>query len=122
MKWLALLVATLVLPLASAAPAAPAHAEIELLLHHLKGLDGAVFLRNGSEHAAGEAESHLRLKWEKQAARIRTAEDFIALCGTKSSLSGERYRIRFKDGRVRDSADVLTEELTRLRRQSATRP
>lgn len=120
MKWLALLVVTLVSSLAAAAPAA--NAEIELLLRYLKGLDGAVFIRNGSEHTAGEAEAHMRLKWEKQAAKIRTAEDFIALCGTQSSLSGERYRIRFKDGSVRDSADVLAEQLAELRRNSAARP
>jgi hypothetical protein len=31
--------------------------------------------------------------------QIHSAEDFIALCGTKSSESGQPYRIKFADGR-----------------------
>jgi hypothetical protein len=88
------------------------------LLAYVKQLDGAVFLRNGGEHAPAAAEAHLRMKWEKQSARITTAENFIELCATKSSLSGERYRIRLKDGTVRDSAELLHERLAELRRAS----
>lgn len=90
--------------------------EIEGLLAYLKGLDGATFVRNGSDHTAVEAEAHLRLKWNKQRADIVTAEDFIALCGSKSSLSGERYQIRFKDGTVRYSDEVLKERLREMRK------
>lgn len=100
---------------ASLASAATPKTEIEGLLAYLKGLEGAVFIRNGSEHSASEAEAHLRLKWERQADKIATAEDFIALCATRSSMSGERYRIRFQDGTTRFSGEVFTEQLHRQR-------
>ena len=103
--------ACLIGPLSAATP----HDEIEGLLSHFKQLDGAVFIRNGTEHSAAEAAAHLRMKWDKQSDKIKSAEDFISLCATKSLVSGERYRIRFKDGKVRDSADVLAERLATLR-------
>lgn len=97
--------------------AASPRAEIESLLDHVRQLDRAVFIRNGSEHTAVEAAAHMRMKWEKQAEKVKTAEDFIALCGTKSLTSGERYRIRFKDGAARDSAEVLREKLAEIRKE-----
>jgi len=101
---------------ASLALAMPPKAEIEALLGYLKNLDGAVFIRNGSEHTASEAAAHLRLKWEKQAGKIKTAEDFIAQCGSKSSISGERYQIRLKDGQLRYADELLTEHLRQIRK------
>ena len=108
----------LFLSLATAGAAAAPQSEIEGLLIYVQQLDGAVFIRNGSEHTAAEAAAHMRMKWEKQTDKVKTAEDFIALCGTQSLLSGERYRIRFKDGRTRDSAEVLRERLAELRNGS----
>lgn len=99
---------------ATATPPA-AHKEIEELLHYVADLNGAVFIRNGGEHTAAEAAAHMRMKWEKQTDKVKTAEDFIALCGTQSLLSGERYRIRFKDSSTHDSAEVLREKLAELR-------
>ena len=99
--------------------AAQPTAEIETLLGYLKNLDGAVFIRNGSEHTAAEGEAHLRMKWEKQAEKIKTAEDFILLCGSKSSQSGQRYQIRFKDGTLQYSDEVLTRQLGEIRRMAA---
>ncbi|MFO1446679.1 MAG: DUF5329 family protein [Opitutaceae bacterium] len=95
--------------------AATATTEIEALLSYLGRLEGATFIRNGGSHAAGDAVAHLRLKWEKQAKKIATAEDFVALCGSKSSTSGERYRIRFKDGTDRYCDEVLLARLTVMR-------
>jgi hypothetical protein len=40
-----------------------------------------------------------------------TAEDFIKLCGAKSSQSGKPYQIRFKDGKVVSSGQFLRQEL-----------
>lgn len=102
----------------SFALALPPQAEIEALLGYMSGLDGAVFIRNGSEHTATEAAAHLRMKREKQRERTRSAEDFIALCGSKSSLSGERYQIRFKDGQLSFSDEVLTKHLVEIRKKS----
>jgi hypothetical protein len=99
--------------------ASPPAAEIESLLTYVRGLEGCAFIRNGTEHSAPDAASHLRMKWEKQRAKVRTAEEFIALCASKSSMSGERYQIRFKDGRLAYADDVLGAELARLRNSAA---
>jgi hypothetical protein len=108
---------TLLLFLLSAALvcAATSDQEIETLLGKLGRLDGAVFIRNGSEHSATDAEAHLRMKWGKLKDRVRTAEDFITLCATKSSMSGQRYEIRLKDGSRIFADDYLRAELQQLR-------
>ena len=95
---------------ATACHAANPDKEIESLLHYLGALDGAVFIRNGSEHTAPEAEAHLRMKWEKQQDKIHSAEDFIVLCGTQSSMSGTPYEIRFKDGKVAGAASLRPDD------------
>lgn len=106
---------------ADAAPPAPAtkvsiaDSEIEQLLAHVASLDDARFVRNGSDYPAAKAVEHFRLKWGKQRAKITSAERFIELCATKSSVSGDAYTIRFADGRVVPAAEVLTAELARLR-------
>lgn len=97
------------------ANAATADREIEALLAHLGRLDGAVFIRNGSEHSAADAEAHLRMKWNRQKEQIRTAEDFIERCASKSSQSGKRYEIRLKDGQKVFADDFLRSDLTALR-------
>lgn len=106
----------LVFGFASSAFAAPAREEIEQLLARVAALEEVKFVRNGTEHTAAQAVAHLRLKWERQAERIRTAEDFIAQCATKSSTSGSRYRLRSKDGNESDCATLLGGWLTEMRR------
>ena len=99
---------------AAAAPPAPTQAQrIEALILAVGSLQGAAFLRNGSEHTAAEAADHLRLKWKNAGKRVRTAEDFIRYCATGSSMSGRKYRIRLADGREMDSADWFNAELRR---------
>ena len=107
--------ATLTLMLVLVAPA-PAQsdverAKIEYLIDAVAQLHDAVFIRNGTDYASGQAADHMRLKLRNAAACARTAEDFIARCATNSSMSGERYRIRFADGRVVDNAVFLRQKL-----------
>ena len=73
-----------------------------------------MFIRNGSEHSATDAEAHLRMKWDRQKDQVRTAEDFIVRCGTQSSQSGQRYEIRLKDGQKIFANDFLRGELEKL--------
>ena len=78
-------------------------AKIRHLIASIETLEGAKFLRNGGEYNAKAAADHLRLKLKTAGDRVKTADDFIRLCGSKSSLSGEKYRIRLADGTTKDS-------------------
>jgi hypothetical protein len=106
---------------ATTAPAAAATftTEIEALLRYVSKLEGASFVRNGDAHTPKEAEEFLRLKWGQQKKEVRTAEDFIRLCATKSSTSGKPYSIKFKDGRQEDAAVTLSKQLTAIRTATA---
>ncbi len=73
-------------------------AKIDALIDAVETLEGAKFIRNGQEYNARAAADHLRLKLRTAGDRVKTADDFIRLCGSQSSLSGEKYRIRFADG------------------------
>jgi len=87
--------------------------KIEYLISAVAELHDATFIRNGSEYDSRQAAKHLRSKLGYAGSRVKTAEDFITWCATGSSLSSEKYRIRFSDGRVRDTADYLRDKLAR---------
>lgn len=99
---------------ASSSAAMSESQKIETLIAYIGRLQGAVFIRNGVEYGPADAASHLRLKRDKAGDRVRTAEDFIRLCASYSSTSGEAYLVRFPDGRTRTAEDVLREELARI--------
>ncbi len=87
--------------------------KIEALIKHVGDLDGAVFVRNGSDYDAKTAARFLRGKWDR-ASDVKTARDFIDKVATKSSTSGKPYLIRLKDGKEVKSADYLVNELKKL--------
>jgi hypothetical protein len=101
------------LPAATAAPLSE-NEKVEALIGIVEHLTDAVFVRNGDTHDAKAAASHLRKKWRGAGSQVKTARDFIRLCATQSSLSGQPYLIRWKNGRERRSADFLGEELDKL--------
>ena len=77
--------------------------KIELLLARIRSTEDARFIRNGEEHSAGDAAEHLLMKWTRAGGPQNskaTAADFIEQVGTRSSLSGEEYRIRLSGGRL----------------------
>lgn len=86
---------------------------IESLIQHVETLEGAVFIRNGEEHDCTAAAKHMRDKWNWKKKEIETAEDFIRVAATKSSMSGEVYRIRFKDGHEEKCGEYLRKQLGR---------
>jgi hypothetical protein len=88
--------------------------KIDRLIAHVRALEGAVFIRNGREHTAEEAAKHMQLKRDKAGERCDTAEEFIRVCASFSSRSGEAYLIRLPDGRTRTAEDVLRERLATL--------
>jgi len=99
---------------------ASAHAETlsetEKITALLKSVEEmpARLVRNGIEYDPKQAANHLRFKLSKAGSRIKTAEDFIKYCGSQSWLSGEKYKIKFADGREIESEVYLWEKLREL--------
>lgn len=107
--------AVLLLAPALAIAAKPSNSEIDAVIARVAQAHGVVFIRNGSEHSASEAAAHLQLKLAAAHGRINTAEQFIDLLGTRSSLTGIAYRVRFADGREIDSAVWFRQLLREIR-------
>jgi hypothetical protein len=107
----------------AAGPAKPAtEAEmIEALIKAVEELKDAKFVRNGSEYDAKDAAAHLRRKWDAGKDQIKTARDFIRAAGTKSSVSGKPYLIRFKDGKEVPSETFLSGKLDEIEKGAGER-
>jgi hypothetical protein len=88
-------------------------ARIERLLA-IVAASGVVFIRNGAEHDGVDASGHLRGKWRSRFDEIRSAQQFVDLVGTKSSISGEPYQVRLADGRTVPAGDWLRERLAEI--------
>ena len=91
--------------------------KVERLIDYVRGLEGATFIRNGSEHSCKEAADHLLAKWEKHKSKISTAKEFINELASASGMSGEVYKIKFQDGTTLNSKEVLMKELERIEQQ-----
>ena len=93
----------------------PAEAKrIEHLIRSIEQLSNAKFIRNGAPYEAKAAADHLRLKWREAGDRVKTAQQFIELCGSRSSVSGKPYEIRFADGTAVTSEAFLRARLKEL--------
>ncbi len=88
--------------------------KIDALIHSVEVLPGAQFIRNGTAHDSKSAVEHLQMKRRYAGSRIKTAEDFIDCCASKSSMSGQPYQIRFANGKTVDAAAFFHAELKRL--------
>jgi len=97
-------------------------ARIRYLIESVETLQGATFIRNGGEYHAGKAADHLRLKLKRVGDRVKTAEDFIRLCGSKSSVSGEAYRMRFSDGTTLETETFFRRRLNAFGAGALPRP
>lgn len=89
--------------------------KIDYLIQSVAQLHSAQFIRNGSSYDASAAVHHLELKRRYAGSRVHTADDFIRLCATGSSMSGKPYTIRFADGHVETSAHWLRTRLAAWR-------
>ncbi len=85
--------------------------KIQYLINSVEKMEGASFIRNGSEHSGAQAANHLRMKLEKAGDRVQTADDFIKLCASKSYLSGKPYRIKFDNGKTIKAEEYFREKL-----------
>jgi hypothetical protein len=88
---------------------------IKGLIERVRKLEDAVFIRNGQEHTPEEAAEHLQRKWEAAGDEISTSEEFIEQIASKSSMSGEPYRIRFDRGES-DAGDWLRLQLSQIKK------
>jgi hypothetical protein len=112
MKFLVALVLAALSVSVCAADLSPVEAaKIEYLITSVGELQQAQFIRNGTAHDGASAANHLRRKLKAAGSRIRTADDFIRLCASASSMTGAPYRIRFFDGREIDTSDYFREKL-----------
>jgi len=90
------LAACLVAAVCAAAPPPPAaRAEIDELMTRLE-TSGCEVNRNDSWYPAADARKHLlaKLKYLEDRGMVQTAEQFIELAGSKSSVSGRPYLIK----------------------------
>jgi len=85
--------------------------KIEFLIASIHDLKDAKFIRNGAEHDGVEAAKHLRLKLEKAGKHVRTADDFIRLCASKSYITGKPYIIKYPDGKTITAEKYLREKI-----------
>ena len=58
------------------------------------------FIRNGKTHSSEEAANHIHRKYDHVKSQIKTPEDFIRLCASKSLVSGEPYLVVTPQGTV----------------------
>lgn len=100
---------------ASATPANAEAALVEALIQSVAAMTNLMFIRNGATATSVEAAKHMRDKYEYFRRDIVTAEDFIRLCGTRSELTLQPYRVRKRDGSEQLTADLLGAELRALR-------
>jgi hypothetical protein len=85
--------------------------KIEFLISSVENLTEAKFVRNGTEHDSRNAAKHLRLKIEKAGERVKTAEDFINLCASKSYITNQPYMIKYADGKMISARKYFREKL-----------
>ncbi len=115
----AALCASAMMPVAALAASLPPEeqARVDKLIQAVSQHQGVRFIRNGSEYTCAEAAEFLRgkLKWSR--AELKTVHDFIELVGTKSTSSGEIYKVRLTDGRTIPSGEFLRLELVRIERK-----
>ena len=85
--------------------------KIAMLISSVEHLEGAIFTRNGSEYNSKKAAEHLRMKLQKAGTKVKTADDFIRLCASKSLITGKPYIIRLSNGKTIKSEEYFREKL-----------
>jgi len=108
---------------APARAALPPHemTRVERLLALVATLGDMRFIRNGRDYDCQTAVRFLRGKLDAHGGALSTAEEFIERLATRSSTTGEPYRVRRADGREVAAADFLRAELARLDKAARAR-
>ena len=109
LKKLLLLVSLLAIP-----AFADTTAEINHLLNYVKTTE-CKYIRNGSEHSGVDAAAHIKKKYDYFKDDIKSAEDFIRLSATKSTMTGSKYYIDCPGSSKVESGKWLLSELKKYR-------
>lgn len=116
LQWL---VVTFILLMSSASRADDTmQAEIQHLLNFVAA-SGCQYERNGDFHSPLDAKKHIEKKFNYYRDKINSAEDFVRLSATKSSMSGKAYFIHCKGQKKVRSSKWLLAELRRFRQFSS---
>ena len=79
------------------------------------------FVRNSAKYDGKQASEHMQKKYAHFRERIKTPEDFIELCASRSLLSGKPYLVITEQGEMR-TRDWLTAELQAYRHKVTDEP
>ncbi len=80
---------------------------------------GCTFIRNGNAYSPAEAVAHINKKYAYFEADIDSAEKFIELSATQSTLTGKKYTIKCPGKDVVESRNWLLEELQAFRSRAS---
>lgn len=106
--------ALLAVPVAGAALAQGEPDLIEALLVAMAARSELRFLRGGRLYTAAEAARFLRAKLASQGPGMKSAELFIQNIGSRSSSTGQIYRVVWPGGRQQAASEFLAQELARI--------
>lgn len=95
--------------------AGDANTEIQHLLVYIKTTP-CQYERNGLKYKGSEAVVHVQRKYDYFKDKIKTAEDFVRLCATKSELTGQTYQVQCPNEAKQTSAVWLLTELKKFRK------
>lgn len=80
---------------------------------------GCTFIRNGNAYSSAEAVAHINKKYAYFKAKIDSAEKFIELSATQSTLTGNKYTIQCPGKEAVESRKWLMEALQAFRSRAS---
>ena len=92
--------------------------QVDKAVHHLISRVAAsdlTFIRNNNQFAGKEAADHIQNKYAYFRDKIKSPEDFIELCATRSLLSGKPYLVINEKGAIVSTNAWLRAELAAYR-------
>ena len=90
--------------------------KIDYLMERLRS-SKLKFIRNKVEYDSDSAASFLRWKlnrWQKKGVKIKTAQDFVTIISSGSTMSGQPYAVVLQDGTHHNLQFILQNELNAL--------
>ena len=87
---------------------------VQHLIAHVAASD-LTFIRNNDQFTGKEAADHMEKKYAYFREKIKTPEDFIELCATRSLISGKPYLVINEKGAMISTNEWLRTELVAYR-------